>query len=359
MIVILLVLIPVILWAFRWYYAKKWTEGLEARIRFSEGMVYAGEQASLTEEIENRKRMPISELEAGFRIGKGVLFVDAENIVISDYVYKRDIFSLRGMEAVIRTYHLECRRRGRYRISQVVLRSWSFFHRYKYELELDGGDELLVYAANTDVSRVEALCDILLGEIESRRSLYEDPFTFAGIREYQPTDPMKQINWKATAKAGGLMVNSYASVRAEQFLVFLDVSDRRILKEEDLTEFSISAAASLCRRMTRRGLEIGLAVNTCPPTVFRPQRGQEHLRRIELFLTEDFADKETIAFEVFRDMDLFTGSSRDKVCVYISKENGREESRQGSSTNRTPGILETPVREDGRAVLKVKKEVAG
>ena len=353
MILILLILIPVILFVWNRYYGKNWSRGLTATIHFGQGMVYAGQKASLTEEVQNRKRMPLTELEAGFRIGKGVEFLDAENIVVSDYVYKRDIFSLRGMEGVIRTYHLDCPKRGRYRISQIVLKCWSFFHRYQYEKETDGTDELLVFAAPTDVSRIEALCDTLLGETESRRSLYEDPFTFAGIREYQPTDPMKQINWKATAKAGSLMVNSYASVRSEQLLVYLDISDRRILKEEDLVELAISTAASLSRRMTKKGLEIGLAVNTSPPRVFAPRRGQEQLQQIELFLTEDFTDQETVPFEEMIEMDLFPGTGQDRVNVYISKEITPDGLSGKIHTGQKPGITAVPVWKEGLAELEV------
>ena len=40
----------------------------------------------------------------------------------------------------------------------------------------------------------------LLGDIEKNLHINEDPFTFAGIRDYQPFDSMHSIKWKTTAR---------------------------------------------------------------------------------------------------------------------------------------------------------------
>ena len=334
MILPVIILIIVILRLREWVYERGWPNNLQVRIRFSESAVYEGDISELTEEISNRKRLPIPEMEAGFRFPKGICFLDAENIVISDFVYKRDVFSLRGMEAVTRKYRIGCAARGRYPITQVTARAWSLFHRRKYERTFSedenesgqeqSGQELLVYAGFTDISGIRAVCNTLLGIQMSRKSIYEDPFSFSSIREYQPDDPMKQINWKASARMDRLMVNTFSSVRSEQYFVFLDISDRRIMKEKELTELGIRIAASLCRDVIRSGQEIGLAVNTDPPAVFYPERGNSQLQKIEWFLTGDFSgdsgkkDKWT-SFEKLLS-DVMPGL-QDRICIVISKEN--------------------------------------
>ena len=40
----------------------------------------------------------------------------------------------------------------------------------------------------------------------------EDPFEYRGIREYQPYDDMRSVNWKATAKTGDLKVNQNTNI---------------------------------------------------------------------------------------------------------------------------------------------------
>ena len=381
MILFLLILIPAGVYVWKRIYRKLWYRGLDAELHFTENTVYAGEKAELTEVVSNRKRIPLSAVEIGFRIQKGVQFLDAENIVTSDFVYKRDIFSLRGMEAVTRRYHLECLKRGRYQISQVMLRTWSLLHVTQYEMEAypvgeamrffetgtestDRGseaesetaraEELTVYARRVDVSGILALCDTILGTAESSRRLYEDPFAFASIREYSPRDPMKNINWKASARMGGLMANTYSSVRSEQFFIFLDVDDNGIWKEEELLETCISTAATLCQKLIRKGLEIGMAVNLDPPVIFEPKRGQEQLREIERFLTNDFSKAGMIPLEELAGLQV---KNKDRICVYITKElkPEREERLRSCSIGFLPSMIVEPVRENGFVKLKIRR----
>ena len=299
MLIIFSVLVAAVLLGWSWIYRRIWNKDLDVSLHFENGVAYAGEQTALTETISNRKRIPLPEIEVAFRFPRGILFTDAENVIISDFVYKRDIFSMRGMEAVTRKYRLDCTRRGRYPISQAVARARSPMHHSEYEYALTAEDELLVYAAKCNVSDILALCDSVSGSVESPQRYIEDPFTFASVREYTTTDPLKNINWKATARMGNLMTNTYGSVRSEQFFIFLDVSDQKILKEEELVEKGISTAASLCREMIRKGLDVGFALNLDPPILMEPQRGSQQLRQIELLLTTDFAQKELTEFRHF------------------------------------------------------------
>ena len=367
MIILLAAAAALLLPLLRYLYRRIWTIGLDARIRFGRASVLCGEEAELTEEIINRKRFPLPQVEVGFRVQKGLRFLDGENIVISDFVYKRDVFALRGMESVTRKYHLACERRGRYQISKTILKSWSFFHDRTYETEVEDTDKLLVFASPIDVSRVMDLCLTLLGETMARRSLYEDPFAFAGIREYQPSDPLRQVNWKATAKAGELMVNTYASVTSQQFMVYLDIADLRIIKEEDLLEAGISAAASLCRKMIRAGGKIGIAVNTDPPFCLQPGRGQEQLQKIEFFLTEDFSNGRAAPFETL--YEKYPPKESGSVPVMISKNTvsaqignsmtDKAVNRSESVSSFMPAVYVRPVRENGQIRLEVSRAGKG
>ena len=82
------------------FYAGRWMKALSVRVAFSEAHIYAGETGELTELIENRKNLPVPVLEVGFRIQRGLQFTDAENIQESDFIYKRDLFAVLGMERI-------------------------------------------------------------------------------------------------------------------------------------------------------------------------------------------------------------------------------------------------------------------
>ena len=107
---------------------------------------------------------------------------------------------------------------------------------------------------------------------------------------------MKRINWKAMARTGGLMVNTFASVQAVSFMIYLDISDEKIIKEDELVEEGIRAAAVLIRRQISLSQQTGLVINTSPPVRFEPGRGHDLLSKIEYELTADFRSGDTVPF---------------------------------------------------------------
>ena len=261
MIIFLLILSGGCLFIFRKVYKRLWSRDLTFRLDFDSPYTYAGEEAGFSEVIENRKKLPVPFLEIGFRIQKGILLPDAENVLTSDYIYKRDLFSLSGMESISRHYTAQCHHRGCYSFSQMTMncRSILFWQTYIRELECD--QKLYVYPAKADISDILPTLESLFGEFESSRRYLDDPFAFSGIRPYTLSDPMKTINWKACAKTGELMVNTYTSVLSSRIMVCLDVSDRFVIKKDELLEKCISIAASLCRRFIGQGMETGIFVN--------------------------------------------------------------------------------------------------
>ena len=59
-------------------------------------------------------KMQLTILSRIFRMKKGFQFREDENTSISDYVYKRDIYSLVGNQRITRTLHLLCQKRDIY-----------------------------------------------------------------------------------------------------------------------------------------------------------------------------------------------------------------------------------------------------
>ena len=281
------------------YYRSHWSRELYTTLRFSVGQVYAGEEFLLTETIENHKKLPIPILEIGFHLSRGVEFLNAENVVVSDQIYKRDLFSLSGRERIRRSYRVLAKKRGKYSMSAVECKAPSLLQLHLYysgkEQEKEDTD-FYVYAASADVRDLEETMETVLGDAESSRKVYEDPFAFSGIREYTLQDPQKNINWKASAKSGKWMVNTFTSVKTQEVAVFLDIEDSFILRRQELTEESISVAATLMRLMLQRGREACLYVNTEGGRSFRVKNRDTDLKNMEEYLTQDFDTKPQIPF---------------------------------------------------------------
>lgn len=272
------------------YYRRNWHRQLSANLHFEEEYVYAGEQAHLIETIENHKTLPVPVLEVRFHTRRELDFQTENNAAVSDYIYKRDIFAVSGRQRIIRRLTVDCRKRGFYSIGKMDLTTYSTMFKKRYSKEdLACNAKLYVYPKMVKVSDIVVTCERMLGTMQCAKHLYEDPFAFRSIREYTLTDPMKTINWKASAKSGNLMVNTFDSAIAEKVMIYLDVEDTGILRQEELVEESIAVAASLARKLLSGGMEVGIAVNaigiggTVEKSYFRlePQSGKFQLHQIE------------------------------------------------------------------------------
>ncbi len=272
------------------YYKHFWAKNITVLLRFETDALYAGEETKLYEVIENRGAMPVPVLEVGFHTRKELDLAGADNTNVSDYIYKRDIFAVLGRQKITREIPLKCTRRGHYEIREAELATHSLLYRKRLGKELESNAAIYVYPRMANVSDIMPLCERMLGTLQCAKRLYEDPFAFRTIRDYTTDDPMKAINWKASAKTGTLMVNTFDSALSQKAMLFLDVEDSGILKYQDLVEESISIAASLARRLLRRGIEVGFCFNGSTAagqeSGFAPTNKKEMLIRMERILAE-------------------------------------------------------------------------
>lgn len=305
MISVLLISILLIMLIYKITYRILWKKELSVNFSFEQPYVYAGDFIRLKEIIENRKRMPVSPLEVRFRIKKGILFEDMDNTSVSDYVYKRDIYALLGRQRITRSLQLLCQKRGIYTIEDISMVAHSLMLNQHYNEALDANARFYVYAKRTNVTDILKASESLLGEQESNQKYLEDPFAFASIREYTMQDPMKNINWKASAKTGNLMVNTYTSVINEKMMIYLDIEDKGILKKEDLIEEGISIAASLYQKLLSKGTEVGICVNLYDDNdkdkekifYLPPSRSKSYRTQLEQLLASEWKDDSLTDFE--------------------------------------------------------------
>jgi uncharacterized protein (DUF58 family) len=298
-----------------WYYRRHWQDGLEAKIDFDRDALYAGEQTLITEKIENRKKMPLPVLEVAFHIRKEISFLDMENTAVSDYTYKRDVFSMLGRQRITRKLAVMCRKRGHFSIEKADFITYTPFHTHLYAGEQPVEASIYVYARRVDVSELVLLCEKMTGVRQCAKRLYEDPFAFRGIREYTLTDPMKTINWKASAKSGELMVNTFDSTLTERIMIYLNVEDGGIIRHENLIEEGISVAASLAQKLLLGGMEVGIAVNLAEEKgVLLPGQGRGQLTAIERMLSELTPKDKLVPYE-----QILTELPEDVTPVFISR----------------------------------------
>lgn len=101
---------------------------------------------------------------------------------------------------------------------------------------------------------------------------------FAGVREYEHGDPVRDVNWKASAKRpDGLAVTEYAGEGAtDRVTVAVEALGPR---EDSVAE----AAASIAAHLLDAGVAVGVAT---PDGTLDPAHGDPHRRRVLAALAE-------------------------------------------------------------------------
>lgn len=144
-----------------------WRRGLTVRLQFCERYIYEGDSSVLQEVVINDKWLPLPALEVRIAMSRHLAFTG--------------------------------KKRGCYEIKQADLKAYDFFFRTLDYGVISQDTMLYVYPAQVDTRRLDIITTAISGTILVQNQLFPDPFEFAGIREYQPTDPMNRMNWKAEA----------------------------------------------------------------------------------------------------------------------------------------------------------------
>ena len=237
-------------------YARLWRLHLSVSVMFTRDHIYQGEWGELVEVIENRKRLPLAMLKVKFKTDRHLLFGDRKGSRTTDQFYRNDVFRVGSREKVTRTLKFQGGRRGYYTIDQVNLVASDLFFSHQMTAEQHVQARLYVYPRPYESQEMRLSLIWLNGEVLSRRHLLEDPFEYRGIREYQPYDDMRSINWKATAKTGAFKVNQKNYTALKSVWIFLNVQDDGILKKEDCVEMSLRIAVGLGFFFLKQGIQV-------------------------------------------------------------------------------------------------------
>jgi uncharacterized protein (DUF58 family) len=105
-----------------------------------------------------------------------------------------------------------------------------------------------------------------------------DSHELAAIREYTPGDPLKYINWKATAKTGKPKTKLFSAMSHQPVIIDFDKIEIRGLEEK------ISCITFIILNFLRKGIPVGVRF---PHRVFTPSLSEPHkfaiLRELALY----------------------------------------------------------------------------
>jgi uncharacterized protein (DUF58 family) len=230
------------------------------------------------------------------------------------------------------------------------------------EQDLEFTREILRKVRQIEIRSNRLVAELFAGSYHS--AFKGQGIDFEEVREYQPGDEVRTIDWNVTAKEGTPFVKQYKEERELTILLAVDISKSTRYgsdtqsKREKLAELAALIAFSACRN----GDKVGLLLFTdetelyLPPTkghkhvlrilreiLFRPTLGkstdlnnavrvlnQVTRRRAVVFLLSDFIlnqafdDEEGLGLEALLHQLSYTRLKHDLICVRVFDERETE-----------------------------------
>ncbi len=152
------------------------------------------------------------------------------------------------------TFTLKAKKRGLYKIGPL---KWEMGDFLGYQLTKGELKELevYIYPKILDLEELGLASRLPFGKSKWPQPIYKDPYSTAGIREYQPADRINQIHWKASARAGTLKSRKNESTVAVDTALVLNMSQEdyglKFLRRK--TGLAVTAAASMAYYLNRIG----------------------------------------------------------------------------------------------------------
>lgn len=317
-----LLIAAIVLFAFwyqRKYYIDHWQEELDVNVKFQVPEIAEHGEGKLQIVVENRKKLPLSVLMVKFQTDKHLEFEKNKGSVTTDQFYHNDVFQVGGGERVTRTLHFYGKKRGYYRINNIDLSSSDLFMSCDLRSSFQPSECIYVLPRACESRDFQMLLQQLNGEMITKRNLYEDPFELRGIREYQPFDSMRSINWKATAKTGNFMVNQKNYTSPKTVRIFVNMEDHRLIKDYDQMENTIRLAAGLVKYLLEQGIKVafycnGLDALTNDPTLKAASKGMNHATAILRSMARLDTSKEPTNFNKLFYRRIFSEQENSHTC---------------------------------------------
>ena len=317
-------MLVLLIWLQDLIYSIYWNKKMICELRFSEKAVTEGANLELIETLTNAKYLPLPWIALKFQVSRNLVF-DGVNANVTDDFYRNDMFAALSYQKIARRLAFTCARRGFYTIKSIDLVSSNILQSRRLVMHIGSGAALTVYPKLIPVDDQLFPFTNLLGEVITRRFIHPDPFEFRGIREYQPYDSFRMINFKATAKTGQLMVNVNEFTSSLQVVVILNLEPYTEFAGHTLFELSIRLAASLSAFAIEKGIQLrfitnGKDIETGYDADIAGGAGAGHLTNIlETLARVDLNKKPDKIIPVIREVSM--QNEADSVYVLISPNN--------------------------------------
>lgn len=254
--------------------------------RLHDQRVFLGESLAVEIKLHNRGWLPVLWMR----------LTDAVPAELSPGPGHRYVVSLRPKEKAELRYSLHGRRRGYYRIGPLMTVGGDLLGSTTYQSRHASDDYVIVYPKLIALRHLGFPSLSPFGTLPSRERIFEDPTRIQGVRDYQPGDSLRRMDWKTSARAGSLQVRRYEPAISMETAIYLNLgsADYGQRERQMATELGIVVAASVARHVVELRQAVSLATNGHDPlhdSALSPEglvpapslplrKGREHLMHV-------------------------------------------------------------------------------
>lgn len=163
------------------------------------------------------------------------------------------VTSLHGEETKILTYQLSPNKRGIYQIGPLFYQIGDFLGLHPSQKIKYDPTQLIVYPKVFHLAHPEFPSRTPFGSLRSKHQINEDPTRIIGKRDYHSGDPLRNIDWKASAHTNKLQVKQFQPSKTLDVAVFLNLAENDFQTRHRIydSELNITIAASILSHLNQ------------------------------------------------------------------------------------------------------------
>ncbi len=274
--------------------SRYWSRHLFDRVTLkrtpAEHRAFIGEAIGVDVELANRKPLPLPWYEWRLALGEP-LPVEGETLGAAavpglKWLHRRG--SLGWYQQHRWHFTLRPTERGFHQFGPATVKSADLLGAFPRTIEDGHADHIVVFPRVFPMADLGLPSDRPFGERKGGNRVFEDPLRIAGLREFRPGDPLRRIDWKATARSGELRSRVYEPSATQQLYLMVNIDTMEHSWEgylKDELERIVSVTASLAAWAAGARYAVGLLANGAFPDADRPirlppSRSRDQLTRI-------------------------------------------------------------------------------
>jgi uncharacterized protein (DUF58 family) len=246
------------------FWSRRSIQALTYERRFDPPRIFPGEQTDYVVEITNRKLLPLPWLRIDEHVPAALVPAGEHRVAGDEGWQRRRSVSLAWHERLVLRQRFTCAQRGNYVVGPTDVETGDPLGFFPEAVRFPETHSLVVYPRIAELDQAAVVSRFPYGSTSARPPALEDPARFAGIRDYRSGDPMRWVDWKASARRMKLQTRIFAPTTLNSVVVALNVQTMPYAwqgYDEDRLEQVIGVAAALVRQSVVDRQPVGLAAN--------------------------------------------------------------------------------------------------